>query len=746
MKQVFQNYRDGALRVEDVPAPAVRPGTLLVRTRASVISSGTERLMVSLARMSLLGKARSRPDLVKQVLDKLRTEGFRETWLQATSRLDTPVPLGYTCAGDVVEVAPGVQGISVGQAVACLGSGYASHAEMVRVPLNLLCPIPAGVSYEHAAFVGLGAIVLHGVRNAQVQLGDRVGVIGLGLLGLLAVQLLKASGARVFGVDVAPDKVALATRLGADHATSSTGYEAVQEAMAFSEGVGLDAVLIFASTRSSGPVEMAGEMARSRARIVAVGAVGLTIPRELYYHKELSVVVSRSWGPGIEDPRYERKGVDYPIEYVRWTQQRNMQAFLELVASGKVNLDPIITHRFSIDEAERAYDIITGKRPEPHIAIVLTYPERDATVRRLDVGCPPARQPLHSAQPTGPIGVGLIGAGLFAKGTLLPRLRRERGIQLTGVVTTSGLTGRHVAERYGFRFCATDVDELLYDRDTQAVVIATRHGDHADLVCRALRAGKHVFVEKPLAVNEEQLRVVMEAARESDRILMVGFNRRYSPFTRVAKEWLGRETGPLSLVIRVNAGLLAPGSWVVDPEEGAGRIIGEVCHFVDLAQYLTGSLVREVSAFGMGGAAGPDNDTTHATLILQDGSVATIVYSALGHKGFPRERVEAFRGRGVCVIDNFRSAFFSSPTWSAKRRGWNIDRGHADELRTFISAIRGERVSLPSLDEYENTTLTTFAIERALSTKTWVAVVPTPDGVGPTASHELLHSDEPEEG
>lgn len=722
MKQVFQNYRDGTLRVEDVPAPAVRPGTVLVRTRASVISSGTERLMVSLARMSLLGKARSRPDLVKQVLDKLRTEGFRETWRQATSRLDTPVPLGYTCAGDVVEVGPGVGGISVGQAVACLGGGYASHAEMVRVPINLLCPIPPGVSYEHAAFVGLGAIALHGVRNAQVQLGDRIGVIGLGLLGLLAVQLLKANGAWVFGVDVAPDKVALAKRLGADYVTSSTGYEAAHEALVFSDGVGLDAILIFASTRSSAPVETAGKMARPRARIVAVGAVGLTMPRELYFHKELSVTVSRSWGPGIEDPRYERKGVDYPIEYVRWTQQRNMQAFLELVASGKVQLDPLITHRIPIDEAEQAYNIITGKRPEPHIAIVLTYPQRDIAVRRLDLSGPTSHRLSHSVSRTGPIGVGLIGAGLFAKGTLLPILRRERGIRLTGVVTTSGLTGRHVAERYGFRFCATDAEELLHDPDTQAVIIATRHGDHAGLVCRALHAGKHVFVEKPLAVNEDQLRSVVEAARQSDRVLMVGFNRRYSPFTRAAKEWLRRETGAFSLVIRVNAGRVAPGSWVVDPEEGAGRIVGEVCHFVDLAQYMTGSLVREVAAFGMGGAVGSGNDTTHIILVLQDGSIATLVYSALGHKGFPRERVEAFRGQAVCVIDNFRGASFSSPTWSAKRRRWNIDRGHTNELRTFIAAIHGERAGVPSLEEYENTTLTTFAVERALSTNTWAAV------------------------
>ncbi|HHV55869.1 MAG TPA: Gfo/Idh/MocA family oxidoreductase [Firmicutes bacterium] len=735
MKQVVQNYRSGILRVEEVPAPAIRPGTVLVRTRASVISSGTERLMVSLARMSLLGKARTRPDLVKQVMDKLRTEGFKETWLQATSRLDTPVPLGYTCAGDVIEVGPGVQGVTVGQAVACLGSGYASHAEVVRVPVNLICPVPPGVSYEHAAFVGLGAIALHGVRNARVQLGDRVGVIGLGLLGLLAVQLLKASGARVFGLDVAPGRAALAERLGADRVTSSAGYEAVQEAMAFTDGVGLDAVLIFASTRSSAPVALAGDMARARARIVAVGAVGLDIPRELYYHKELSVIVSRSWGPGIEDPRYERKGVDYPIEYVRWTQQRNMQAFLELVASGKVVLDPLITHRFTIDDAEQAYELITGKKPEPHIAIVLTYPEREAGARRVELQSPPARQLSHSSLRSEPIGVGLIGAGLFAKGTLLPILRRGHRIRLTGVVTTSGVTARHAAERYGFRFCATEMNELLDDPDTHAVIIATRHGDHADLVCRALAAGKHVFVEKPLAINEEQLRVVMEAARQSDRTLMVGFNRRYSPFTRAAKKWLGRESGPLSLVIRVNAGQVPPTSWVVDADEGAGRIIGEVCHFVDLAQYLTGGLVREVAASGMDGyrKAGEDgsrNDTTHITLLMEDGSIATIVYSALGHKAFPRERVEAFRGHGVCVIDNFRGATFTSPTWSTRRRGWNIDRGHAAELQAFFAAVRGDPSGLPTLEEYENTTLTTLAIERALGKKAWVTVGPRDDRPG----------------
>lgn len=724
MKQVFQNYRDGSLRIEEVPAPTLRPRTVLVRTRASVVSAGTERLMVNLARMSLLGKARSRPDLVKQVLDKLRTEGFKETWLQASSRLDTPVPLGYTCAGDVVDVGPGVEGISVGQAVACLGSGYASHAEMVRVPVNLLCPIPAGASYEQAAFVGLGAIALHGVRNARVQLGDRVGVIGLGLLGLIAVQLLKASGARVFGVDVAPSRAALAERLGADRVVSATGHEAVQEAMAFSDGIGLDAVLIFASTRSSGPMSLAGEMARARARVVAVGAVGLEIPRELYYHKELSVVVSRSWGPGIEDPRYERKGIDYPIEYVRWTQRRNMEAFLELVASGRVDLEPLITHRFPIDEAHRAYDLITGKNREPYIAIVLTYPEREVATRRIEIAPLQARQPSRSPRVSASLGLGLIGAGLFAKGTLLPVLRRERGVHLTGVVTTSGVTGRHAAERYGFRFCSTDVDELLHDPATHAVVIATRHGDHAGLVRRALEAGKDVFVEKPLAINEEQLRAVMEAARRSDRVLMVGFNRRYSPFSRAAREWLKREAGPLSLVIRVNAGRVPQESWVMDAEEGGGRIIGELCHFVDLAQYLTGSLVRAVAGSGMGGGRSGNDDTTHVTLVMEDGSVATIVYSALGHKGFPRERVEVFRGHGACVIDNFRSVLFTSPTWRGQRRGWNVDRGHAAELHAFLSAVRGERSGLPTLDEYENATLATFAIQRAVVEKAWVSVVP----------------------
>jgi len=721
LKQVVQRYSTGKLAVEEVPVPVVSPKYILVRNVASLVSAGTEKLMIELARKNLLGKALARPDLVKQVIDKVRTEGVKEAFEQSMSRLDTPIPLGYSCAGEVLEVGSLVSGISVGDRVACLGSGYASHAEVVHVPRNLVCLIPDGLTYEEAAFVGLGAIALHGVRHAEIQLGDRVAVIGLGLLGLIAVQLAKASGARVIGLDVDPDKVKLSRELGADMAAVIGTDDIACAVGEFTGKVGVDSVLIYASTRSNDPINLAGEIARERARIVAVGAVGLEIPRELFYHKELSVVVSRSWGPGIEDPTYERKAVDYPISYVRWTQQRNMQAFLETIADGKVNVLRLVTHRFSFENALQAYRLITGEKKEPYVGILLNYPSNTKLGRRLE--CLPLtgqRQIPSHVQRT--VHLGFIGAGLFAKSVLLPGVKKEKGIVLCGLSTASGISGTHAAKKFGFRYCTTDYREILADPGVDSVVVATRHNLHASIVCEALAAGKNVFVEKPLAINKTELLNVYETARASTGVLVVGFNRRFSPFSVAAKGWLCREDGPMSIVCRVNAGEVPNSSWVQDLEEGGGRIVGEVCHFVDLVQYLTGSKVDSVWADAVSAAYESTPDNIHVNLRLTDGSVASIIYTAKGHKAFPRERVEVFRGRGVCVIDNFRSVVFINPYVNLRKRSWGVDRGHRKEIAYFLDVVRNPQKHHGMLESYVLTTLTTFAIEESIRTGSRVTI------------------------
>lgn len=707
MKQVVQNYRTGELRVADVPAPVLRPEGVLVRNSRSIVSVGTEKLMMDLARKSLLGKALARPDLVKQVINKVRTDGLLEAYRQAVHRLDSPVPLGYSCAGTVIAVGNGVEGVEVGSRVACFGSGYASHAEVVFVPKNLYALVPDGVSFDEAAFAGVGAIALHSVRCSRAGLGERVVVIGLGLLGLIAVQLLKASGCRVCGVDLDPDKVRLAGELGADVTVVGTA-DVVPAVEAFTGGVGADAVIVLASSADSQPVELAAEVARDRARIVVPGMVKLDLPRKVFYEKELELVVSRSAGPGIYDPTYERKGVDYPLPYVRWTEQRNMQEFLHLVAAGKVRLGPLITHRFSIDEAERAYDLIQQGK-EKYIAVLLTYPETQAPpTPRVELRLPAARARADAVR------LGVVGAGLFANTTLLPILKGMPGVVLRGIATASGFTGQHAGRKFGFEYCTTDYRQILEDPEIDCVLILTRHNLHARMVVDALRAGKHVFVEKPLALTTDELRQVVSAYESNPRILMVGFNRRFSPFTRRARELMSR-TGPLFIHCRVNAGPVPRDSWVVDAGEGGGRILGEVCHFVDLAQYLAGANPVRVYTVGLRDGSGKVSaEDVSVTLNLADGSVAHIGYVACGDKAFSRERVEIFGGGSVCVIDDFRRLIHVSGGSRRTMRAMNVDRGHRAELEAFISAVSGKTPPPVSIGEYIATTVATIATQQAL--------------------------------
>ena len=724
MKQVLQSYKTGDLTLDEVPVPALRSSGILVQNVTSLVSVGTEKLMMDLAKKSLLGKARSRPDLVRQVINKAKVDGIRETYRAAMGRLDTPVPLGYSCAGRVIEVASAVDDFQVGDGVACFGANYASHSEVISVTRNLAVKIPDGVDFEAAAFAGVGAIALHGVRSAEVQLGDRVVVIGLGLIGLIAVQVLQGAGAHVFGVDISPDKVELARSLGMERGADLTQDVAAQ-VRAWSGGRGADAVVVFASAKSAQPVELAAEVAREGARVSVPGMVDLKLDRRQFYDKELKLIVPRSAGPGIYDPQYEDMGRDYPLRYVRWTAQRNMDEFLKMVANGKVKVDPIITHRYAIEDALGAYDLVY-KGDGGHIGVLLSYPTEPVSrsTVTLDPEVTTERQPATSRKPQ----VGLIGAGLFTKSILLPILKKMDNIDLCGVVTASGYTARHVADRNGFKYCGSDYQELLADQNLDSILITTRHDQHVPMTIAALEKGKNVFVEKPLATTPEGLGQVMKAHETHEGHIMVGFNRRYSPFSVRARQALESRTGPAIVHVRVNAGPVPQESWVLDPVEGGGRVIGEMCHFIDLAQYLLGtSPIRAYARSVRGDGAATVDDNVVVTLDMADGSTTSIVYVSMSDRAFPRERVEIFWDGAVCAIDNFKQMSIVKGGKTERMKRWNLDRGHKAELEAFFGMVRGDVLPVPMAD-YASTTMTTFAIVESLKSGMPVDIRPVPLG------------------
>ncbi|MDH3593181.1 MAG: bi-domain-containing oxidoreductase, partial [Planctomycetota bacterium] len=646
MQQIQQNYRSGELDVVDVPIPALKPGGVLVANAFSLISTGTERNTVVTAKKSLVGKARSRPDLVRQVFKVAKREGLLETYRMVRNKLDTPIPLGYSCAGYVVGVADDVDGFRIGERVACAGTGYASHSEVVFAPRHLVAAVPEGVTLEAAAYTTLGAIALQGVRQADVSLGDRVAVIGLGLLGQLTVQILKAAGCKVFAVDLAEDLVELGRKGGADLALPRSA-DIARGADVFSDGWGVDRVILTASTRSTDPVELAGAIAREKGIVVVVGNVNMDVPRELYYRKELDLRLSRSYGPGRYDRRYEERGIDYPLPYVRWTEGRNLSAFLGLIADGSLNTELLTSHRFKFEEAEQAYRLVTGENEERSVGILLRYQAAQSTpaeiLRR-------AAQPIETP-PAGAVGVSFLGAGSFAQNFLLPKLP---GAVMRCVVTSTGLAARSVKEKFGFARADTDPATAIADEGTRAIFIATRHDSHAELAAAALRAGKYVFVEKPLAVTPEQLATVEDAVREvgSGR-LMVGFNRRFAPAATALRDALKDRTGPLALHYRVNAGTLPREHWLYDPVAGGGRILGEACHFVDFAIFLTEERIRRVFAAAL---PGPQQENVAMTLEFAGGSMATIQYLANGDRALSKEWIEVFCDGRVVQIDDFASA------------------------------------------------------------------------------------------
>jgi predicted dehydrogenase/threonine dehydrogenase-like Zn-dependent dehydrogenase len=709
MKQVLQDARTGEVAVVSVPAPKLLAGCVLVRVASSLVSAGTERASSDFARKNLFQKAKARPDLVRQVLSKVRRDGLMSTVAAVRSRLDQPTALGYSSAGAVVAVGEGVTDITVGDRVACAGAGYAIHGEFACVPRLLVARIPdPHIGIEEAAFSTMGAIALHGIRTADVKLGDVVAVIGLGLLGQLTVQILKAAGCRVIGTDIVAERVELARECGADAASSSSS-EFHEMCMRHSVGRGVDAVLITAQTPSSDLVNFAAEIARDRGVIVAVGAVGMDIKRKLFYEKELDLRVSRSYGPGRYDSAYEQKGIDYPIGYVRWTETRNMEAFLQLLAERKVRTEPLVTHRFSIEEADRAYEVITGRTQQPSLGVMITYPA-DAEQNAVEVLSGLPTTPLPAAQ----VSVGLLGAGDFAMSTLLPAMRQVEGLELIGVCAANGAHSRHAAAKFGFRYCATDQDRILSDPAINAVVIATRHHLHATQVLAALQAGKHVFCEKPLCLTEEELFAIVRAYQGLSPIrplLMVGFNRRCAPLALRMKAFLQQIQEPLALHYRVNAGFIPADHWVNDPAQGGGRILGEVCHFVDFLAWLVGASPATVKTRSLPNPGKYADDNVIVSLQFPNGSQGTITYVANGDKSYSKERVEVFGGGAVAVLEDFRRLeLVRHGRKQVVRSLWRQDKGHAGEWRLFAKAIRaGEEAPVP-FDEVVATTLATLRI------------------------------------
>ena len=709
MKQVVQNFRTGELLVDEIPPPALRPGGVLVRTEYSLISAGTERTTVETAQSSIIGKIRERPDKVKQVIDTFKREGLRATYQKVKARLNQVTPLGYSSSGVVLEVAEGVTEFRPGDHVACAGAGYASHSEINFLPKNLCALAPPNVSMDSACYTTVGAIALQGVRQAEAKLGEIVAVIGLGLVGQLTVQILKAAGCRVLGIDLDRRMCELARQSGID-AVAVGDEEARGACGALSGGRGADSIIITAGSKSDGPIELAAELARDRGRVVVVGLVGLNIPRNEFYHKELELRLSRSYGPGRYDPQYEEKGVDYPIGFVRWTEKRNMEEFLRLLADGKINTDALTTHRFKIEHANDAYDAILGKSGDAEGAlrcgVVLEYPITIAAQSARVI----ARKPSGSVA-SGDIGIGFIGAGAFAKGVLLPIVKTHNRVRLTGVATATGISGKNTAEMFGFGYAVTDYQQILNDDQTNVVFVATRHDSHARIAAECLRRGKAVFVEKPLAVNQDDLKLIASALSETGGLLTVGYNRRFAPLAMDVKQRLAGRRGPLTIVYRVNAGALPAGHWSHDEVEGGGRLVGEVCHFIDFVQYLTGSLAAHVFAEAVSAStiSGSPDDSVIVTISMQDGSIATIVYAAGGDPSVEKERVEILCEGSVARIDDFKSGVYVKNRREVKLGGRTQDKGHKNEIEAFLSAVRNQTSPPIDMASLMATSLATFS-------------------------------------
>jgi len=679
MKQLLRSARTGKTEVSEVPIPQIGPGKVLVRNLASLVSAGTERALGEFAGKNLLQKAIARPDLVRQVVEKARRDGILSAWDAIRNRLDEPLAVGYSSAGRVIGVGEGITDIQIGDAVACAGFGYAAHAEVVSVPRLLVARIPQSgkndVDFEQACFATLGAIAMHAIRLAEVQLGDVVAVIGLGLLGQIISQLLSAAGCRVVGMDLQASRAELARSLGAD-AVATTAAE--MRALCSRISAGADAVLIAADTPSDDPMTLAAEIARDRGRVVAAGAVGMNVPRKLYYDKELEFRVSRSYGPGRYDPEYEEKGHDYPIGFVRWTENRNLEAFVYMLAEGKLNLKPLITHRFSVDRAADAYDVIVEKSQSQALGVVITYAAEGEVSSHIDY-------PQSRVAGPKPVSVGVLGAGSFATGILLPAMKKAEGLALLGICTANGRHGDYAARKFGFRYCTTAANEIFEEPGINTVAIVTPHHLHASQVKAGLRAKKNVFCEKPLCLSEAELAEIVRVRHSAPAArLMVGYNRRFAPMAVKLKEFVASIKAPLVMNYRVNAGTIPSGHWVLDPRRGGGRIVSEAGHFLDFFIFLAAALPVKLQARSLS-----DADNVVVQVQFVDGSLGNLIYVTNGDKSFSKERLEVFGGESAAVLQDFR---FLDLTRHGRRKVFRSrfrqDKGHRGEWEAYVQAIK----------------------------------------------------------
>lgn len=712
MKQVIQNFKSGELSIQDVPTPVLHPNGVLVRTHYSLISVGTESGTVRLAQASLLGKARSRPDLLRKVMQVVKTDGLLTAFQASMRQLNTPVPLGYSCAGKVISVGADVNDLKVGDRVTCGGGGYANHAEVNFVPRNLCVKVPERVRLRDAAFTTVGSIAMQSVRVAQVTLGENVVVIGLGLVGLLTVQVLKAAGCNVFGVDLDSWKIQLARELGADCAALRSEGNLLEQIHAFTAGAGADVSIITAAAPTNDPVVLAGQVARYRGRVVVVGRIDMSVPREHYLYKELEFCSSLAYGPGTGDRTYEEHGVDYPIGYVRWTENRNMQSFVHLLETGGVRTEKMITHEFAVEEAPMAYGMIANGKGEKYIGVLLSYDvEREVETRI--VVTPTIRRRAQAR-----VGVGVIGAGSFATNFLMPALAKVPTAYLKGIASATGVSARDIARKYSFEYCRSDPAELFADNDIHCVFILTRHNTHAPLTIQALEAGKDVFVEKPLAMTKTELAQVVQVQRRTEGRVMVGFNRRFAPLAKKLKDFFGQRGQPMSIIYRMNAGFTPRTHWLHDPVEGGGRIIGEACHFIDFLLYLTGARPQTVYAHCIAGEDDVINqDNTIANFTFDDGSIGSMAYLAGGDKSYSRERVEVYCDQSIGVLEDFRRLKLVRGGRVRKHNTRLVqDKGHRGEIEAFINAIAEGRELPFSFDKYATSMLATFQVLESIAT------------------------------
>lgn len=699
MQQLTQKLGSGDMVIQELPYPQVGKGMVVVKNHYSIISAGTEGSTVTAARKSLLGKAKERPQQVKQVIDTLKKQGPVQTYRAVQKKLDAYSPLGYSCAGEVLEVGEGVTEFKVGDKVACAGAGYANHAEIVAVPVNLCVLLKDNANLKNAAYNTVGAISMQGVRQADLRLGETAVVIGLGLLGQLACMILKASGVQVIGIDVSDAPVQQALKhnvVDEAYTRDSAGIE--DKINAVTSGQGADAVIIAAATSSLDPINFAGAIARKKGKVIVLGAVPTGFDRDPHwYRKELELKMACSYGPGRYDLKYEEKGIDYPYAYVRWTENRNMEAFQRLIQTKAINIDYLTTHEFAFEDATEAFDLVVN-RTEPFSGIALKYNvEKEVSKQAIFVGEPKLN---------GKVAVSFIGAGSYAQGNLLPNIPESNDVTRIGVLTNTGTTSKRVAEKFKFGFCATQEEDLLDDK-TNTLFIATRHDSHAEYVLKGLKAGKNIFVEKPICLTEEELNEIITVQQEFQKPVMIGFNRRFSPLVATIKKKFG--DGPMSMIFRVNAGSIPNDNWIQDMEIGGGRIIGEACHFIDLLTYINGSLPKTISAMALPDPNGL-NDTVNISIQFENGSTGIVAYYANGSKELPKEYLEVFASGNTAILSDFKQLQIYGKGKPYKKKLFNQNKGQKEMVEAFINGLLKDGQSPIPMEDIFAVTRATFKV------------------------------------